>query len=123
APALAAGGRQRYPVPYTFAARIVAQTPTPGAAPPGSNDWHCRVTPAHPRPVVLVHGLAATMTDNWQTISPLLADNGYCVFALTYGTEPGESQFGGLEPMEQSARVLSAFVDRVLAATKAPNAH
>jgi pimeloyl-ACP methyl ester carboxylesterase len=119
APALAAGGGRRYPVPYTFAAGIVAQTLTPGAAPPGSNDWHCRVTPAHPRPVVLVHGLAATMTDNWQTISPLLADNGYCVFALTYGRDPGESYVGGVEPMEVSSQELANFVDEVLASTGA----
>jgi triacylglycerol lipase len=63
------------------------------------------------------------MTDNWQTMSPLLANNGYCVFALTYGTDPGATppsdQFGGLAPMEQSAVDLSAFVDRVLSATGA----
>ena len=74
-------------------------------------------------PVVLVHGLFANMTDNWQTMSPLLANNGYCVFALTYGVTPGASspldQIGGLAPMEQSAAELSAFVDRVLAATGA----
>jgi triacylglycerol lipase len=110
----------RYPVPYTFAAGITAGATENGAPPPGANNWKCTPSAAHPRPVILVHGLAATMTDNWQTMSPLLADNGYCVFALTYGTEPGESSFGGLEPMESSAKVLGAFVDKVLAATHAP---
>jgi triacylglycerol lipase len=56
-------------------------------------------------------------------MSPLLANNGYCVFALTYGVTPGATapldQFGGLTLMEQSARQLSAFVDEVLAATGA----
>jgi triacylglycerol lipase len=100
----AASARQQYPVPYTFTANVVAAALEPGTAPPGSNDWSCRPSRAHPLPVVLVHGLFANMTDNWQTMSPLLANNGYCVFALTYGVTPGASspfdQFGGLEPME-----------------------
>jgi triacylglycerol lipase len=119
----AAAARQQYPVPYTFTANVVAGVLHPGTAPPGSNDWSCRPTRAHPLPVVLVHGLFANMTDNWQTMSPLLANNGYCVFAFTYGVTPGASspfdQIGGLEPMEQSAVDLSAFVERVLDATGA----
>jgi triacylglycerol lipase len=122
APSVAAAGEQ-YPVPYLFTANVIAGATQPGTPPPGSNDWTCRPSAAHPRPVVLVHGLFANMTDNWQTMSPLLANNGYCVFALTYGTDPGATppsdQFGGLAPMEQSAVELSAFVDRVLAATGA----
>ena len=72
----AAEARQQYPVPYTFTANVVAGVLHPGTAPPGSNDWSCRPTRAHPLPVVLVHGLFANMTDNWQTMSPLLANNG-----------------------------------------------
>jgi triacylglycerol lipase len=120
----AASARQQYPVPYTFTANVVAGALEPGTAPPGSNDWSCRPSRAHPLPVVLVHGLFANMTDNWQTMSPLLANNGYCVFAFTYGVTPGASspfdQIGGLEPMEHSAGELSAFVNRVLNATGAP---
>jgi len=102
---------------------VLAAALHPGWPPPGSNNWSCRPGAAHPRPVVLVHGLFANMTDNWQTMSPLLANNGYCVFALTYGTTsdppaPG-IEFGGLAPMEQSAAQLSAFVNRVLASTGA----
>jgi triacylglycerol esterase/lipase EstA (alpha/beta hydrolase family) len=120
---LAAGAAQQYPVPYTFSANILAAALHPGSSPPGSNDWTCKPSAAHPHPVVLVHGLFANMTDNWQTMSPLLANNGYCVFALTYGNDPGATppfdQFGGLAPMEQSAAQLSTFVNRVLAATGA----
>jgi triacylglycerol esterase/lipase EstA (alpha/beta hydrolase family) len=121
-PSTARAGEQ-YPVPYLFSANVVAAALHPGSAPPGSNDWTCQPTTAHPRPVVLVHGLLANMTDNWQTMSPLLANNGYCVFALSYGVPPGTQapmdQFGGLNAMEDSAAELSAFVDRVLAATGA----
>jgi triacylglycerol lipase len=118
----AAGAAKQYPVPYTFTANVIAGAAQQGKPPPGANNWTCRPTAAHPRAVVLVHGLFANMTDNWQTMSPLLANNGYCVFALTYGngsdpTSPA-AQFGGLAPMEQSAAQLSAFVKKVLAATR-----
>jgi triacylglycerol esterase/lipase EstA (alpha/beta hydrolase family) len=116
-------GASQYPVPYNFSAGVLAAALTPGAPPPGSNDWSCRPSAAHPEPVILVHGLAANMTDNWQTISPLLANNGYCVFALTYGTNPDFpfplDQIGGLAPLEESAQTIGDFVDQVLAATGA----
>lgn len=90
--------------------------------PPGANDFGCKPPPAHPRPVVLVHGLGANMRANWSYHSPLLAAQGYCVFALTYGIDPREPdgmEFGGLIPIERSALELKAFVERVLAATGA----
>lgn len=89
--------------------------------PPGANDFSCKPSPAHPRPVVLVHGLGATMGENWSYISPILAEKGYCVFALTYGLDPESPfPFGGVIPIERSAPELRAFVARVLAATEAP---
>jgi triacylglycerol esterase/lipase EstA (alpha/beta hydrolase family) len=101
----------------------LAQAAHPDSPPPGANDFSCHPTDAHPRPVVLVHGLLANQTDNWHTISPLLANRGYCVFSLTYGTKPEASfpgyQPGGLTTMEQSAQQLAAFVDRVRSATGA----
>jgi triacylglycerol esterase/lipase EstA (alpha/beta hydrolase family) len=120
----AASAANKYPVPYTFTANILAGATQQGTPPPGANNWSCRPSPAHPRPVVLVHGLFANMTDNWQTMSPLLANNGYCVFALTYGNNNSDpaspaAQFGGLAPMEQSAAQLAAFVNKVLAKTGA----
>jgi pimeloyl-ACP methyl ester carboxylesterase len=107
-----------YPVIYNITA---ARTSLPDhtAPPPGANDFSCKPSAAHPNPVVLVHGLGATMGENWATYAPLLANNGYCVFALTYGLHPGETFVGGLAPMEQSSAELATFVDRVLAATGA----
>jgi triacylglycerol lipase len=113
-----------YPVPHDFLLEAALHASGgPDTPPPGSDIWTCKPTAAHPEPVVLVHGLFANQSDNWQTLAPLLADNGYCVFSLTYGNDPSAgpptSYLGGLGPMQQSAQVLSAFVDRVLATTGA----
>jgi len=93
------------------------------ASPPGANDFSCKPSAAHPNPVVLVHGLGATMEANWYWMSPRIAAQGYCVFALTYGltasNPPPFNDMGGTIPMEQSAQQLAAFVDRVLTATGA----
>jgi triacylglycerol lipase len=109
------------PYPVLFSAASVGPTPIGGAAasPAGANNWSRKPSAQHPDPVVLVHGLGATMAENWSTMSPLLADNGYCVFALTYGLDPGENYVGGLEPMEVSSQQLASFIDKVLAATGA----
>jgi triacylglycerol esterase/lipase EstA (alpha/beta hydrolase family) len=114
----APAGAATYPVPYNFAAGILAATLHPGSSPPGSNNWNCRPTAAHPYPVVLVHGTFANMTDSWQALSPLLANNGYCVFALDYGGSPG-NQVQATGDIPTSAAQLGAFVDRVLQATGA----
>jgi triacylglycerol esterase/lipase EstA (alpha/beta hydrolase family) len=94
---------------------------SPTASPPGANDWSCRPSAAHPRPVVLVHGTFADMSDSWQALSPLLHNRGYCVFSLNYGSHAGSGQIGvyGVGEITQSAAQLSAFVERVLSATGA----
>lgn len=94
---------------------------SPTASPPGANDWSCQPSAAHPRPVVLVHGTFADRSNSWQAISPLLKNNGYCVFALNYGSYAGSGAIGvyGTGEIRNSAKELSAFVDQVLAATGA----
>lgn len=87
--------------------------------PPGANDFNCKPSAAHPEPVVLVHGLGATMRANWSYMAPILKARGYCVFALTYGLDTRAPYFGGVIPIEQSAQELAVFVDRVLASTGA----
>jgi pimeloyl-ACP methyl ester carboxylesterase len=113
-----AGAATDLPVVYNLSAAS-GVVKDPFAPPPGANDFGCTPSAAHPNPVVLVHGLGATMGENWATMSPLLKNNGYCVFALTYGLNPGERYVGGLQPMERSSAELAAFVDQVLAATGA----
>jgi triacylglycerol lipase len=111
------------PVNYNFLLGAVAAGGKLDADPPGGNNWDCRPSAAHPRPVVLVHGTAGNKNTNWQAYSPLLANHGYCVFALTYGVLPNalpiQDQLGGLAAMEGSAQQLKAFVARVLKATGA----
>jgi triacylglycerol lipase len=114
-----------YPVVWSFltTATLAASQYGPDVAPPGSN-VPCTPSAEHPYPVVLVHGLAADQNDNWQTLSPFLADNGYCVFSLTYGNMASDprpfDEIGGLADMATSAQQLASFVDSVLAATGAP---
>ena len=111
------------PVPYYFLPSAVLGAIPPNGNAPGTNDWTCKPTAAHPRPVVLVHGLSGNKATNWQTYGPLLKNNGYCVFALTYGvnkTAPTPiDQLGGLNRMQDSAVEVKAFVNRVLKATGA----
>ena len=109
------------PVPYQFLPSALLGG-APGSDAPGTNDWSCRPSAAHPRPVVLVHGTAGNRATNWQTYGPLLKNNGYCVFALTYGATlpvPYPGALGGFASMKTSAAELGAFVDRVLASTGA----
>ncbi|GAA2286604.1 lipase [Streptomyces ruber] len=93
------------------------------AAPPvapsrGFNDFTCRPSAAHPRPVVLVHGTFANSIANWPVLGPDLVRHGYCVFALDYG-QIGLPLVHGLGPIEESARQLEDYVDRVRVATGA----
>jgi triacylglycerol esterase/lipase EstA (alpha/beta hydrolase family) len=85
----------------------------------GWNDYDCKPSAAHPRPVVLVHGTFGNSVDNWLSLAPYLQDRGYCVYSFDYGRLPGVPVFYGLGPIEKSAQELSAFVDKVLAATGA----
>ncbi|MFG3006011.1 esterase/lipase family protein [Streptomyces calvus] len=85
----------------------------------GWNDYTCKPSAAHPRPVVLVHGTFGNSVDNWLGLAPYLKHRGYCVFSLDYGRLDGVPFFHGLGPVEKSAEELDAFVDKVLAATGA----
>ncbi|MFJ7071716.1 esterase/lipase family protein [Streptomyces sp. NPDC098781] len=90
----------------------------PDASPAGANDWSCKPTRRHPRPVVLLHGSAANRFNNWSMLSPWLKRQGYCVFAPNYGGAPG-SPFQATGPIARSAQQVARYVDRVLKATGA----
>ncbi|MFC4603774.1 esterase/lipase family protein [Rhodococcus kronopolitis] len=116
-------GAAPLPVPYQFLAGVPLELGNPGGSAPGSNDWSCRPTAAHPEPVVLVHGTGGNKQTNWATYAPLLANEGYCVYALTYGAYEELpwplNALGAFKPMDESAQQLADFVDRVLASTGA----
>ncbi|MDO3651104.1 esterase/lipase family protein [Nocardia mangyaensis] len=111
-----------YPVDYNFFAGIAPELITPGGSLPGANDPGCVPSAEHPNPVVLLHGTGGGAQTNWGLYAPLLANEGYCVFSLTYGAYDlpwPVSAVGGMRPIEQSAAEVAAFVDRVLASTGA----
>lgn len=106
------------PVLYDTVLSAAPALTNPSGPPAGANDWSCKPSAAHPRPVVLVHGTFASMGLNFGTLSPLLKNNGYCVFALNYGAMSiGGSTIFALGPITSSAGELSTFVDQVRAST------
>lgn len=107
------------PVNYDFLAGALVTFNSPATPPPGANNFSCRPSPAHPYPVILVHGTLANMNDNWQAASPILANHGYCVFAFNYGGSSASSDVQGTGDIAASAAQLATFVNTVLAATGA----
>ncbi|MFG3235306.1 esterase/lipase family protein [Streptomyces antibioticus] len=106
----------------TVPASAAHSAPAAATTSSGWNDFSCKPSSAHPRPVVLVHGTLANSVDNWLVLAPYLKDRGYCVFSLDYGQLPGVPFFHALGPIDKSAAQLSAYVDKVLAATGAAKA-
>jgi len=107
------------PVNYDFIAGATATALAPDTPPPGANVAGCALTPAHPYPVILVHGTFANMDDNWQAASPVLANHGYCVYAFNYGGTSATSPIQGIGDIAASAQTLASFVNTVLAETGA----
>lgn len=108
------------PTSDTHATTTVAAATTAGAtASSGWNNWSCKPSAAHPRPVVLVHGTLGNSIDNWLGLAPYLVKRGYCVYSLDYGQLPGVPLFYGLGSIAASSQQLADYVDRVLTATGA----
>ncbi|MFC7451372.1 esterase/lipase family protein [Rhodococcus daqingensis] len=116
-------GAAPLPEPDTFLSGVLPELTNPGGSAPGSNDWSCRPSAEHPSPVVLVHGTGGNRQDNWAAYAPMLANEGFCVFSLTYGNFADLpwplSAIGGMLPVDVSSGQLATFVDEVLAATGA----
>ncbi|MCX4991973.1 triacylglycerol lipase [Streptomyces sp. NBC_00568] len=107
----------------TAVAVVPAATAQAASAPSsGWNNYSCKPSATHPRPVVLVHGTFGNSVDNWLALAPYLTSRGYCVFSLDYGQLPGVPFFNGLGPIDKSAAQLQVFVDKVLGATGAAKA-
>lgn len=106
-------------VPLVLVTGALAGVAPAGADLAGVNDWSCQPSPAHPNPVVLLHGLGGTADGNWAYVGPRLAGDGYCAFALTYGEPSPNSFYAGFGPIADSAAEIATFIDEVLAATGA----
>jgi triacylglycerol esterase/lipase EstA (alpha/beta hydrolase family) len=106
------------PVVYDFPVAIAASTVQPGGSPLGANDWSCRPSAAHPRPVVMVNGTFANQITSWNAFAPLLKNNGYCVYTFNYGGM-FLGQIGAYGRVAASAAELKTEVDKVLASTGA----
>jgi pimeloyl-ACP methyl ester carboxylesterase len=83
----------------------------------GWNDWECKPTPAHPRPVILVHGRGGTI-DGFDTLVTALTSEGYCVFGTNYGQVGGTGQYG-VDHLWYSAAQIEVFARQVMDATGA----
>jgi triacylglycerol esterase/lipase EstA (alpha/beta hydrolase family) len=116
-----AGAAQASELPVIYNGTLGYAHISSTASPPGSNNFACKPSAAHPRPVILVHGTFADMSDSWQALSPLLYNHGYCVFAFNYGSYAGSGILGiyGTGNIVKSAEELSSFVNSVLTATGA----
>ncbi len=123
-----AAASAKYSVPYgnsAMAEAIWNETWAPESV-VGANNG-CKPTTAHPYPVVLVHATLADEGSNWVTLAPLLANEGYCVYAFNYGATLASLELwpligpriDGLGHIESSAKELSSFVNNVLSKTKA----
>lgn len=98
-------------------------------APPGANDWNCTPSAEHPRPVLLVHGTWMNAYNGFAFMGQPIKDAGFCTFTFNYG-RANLVQGGGLGSVlpgtmgtgyiQDSAKQLAVFVDRVLDATGAP---
>ncbi|WP_280250071.1 esterase/lipase family protein [Nocardia abscessus] len=98
-------------------AALLAFSPMPAASAEASprvlNDWSCRPSEAHPRPVVLIHGIADDQRA-WREIAPRLAARDICAFALEYGKDARTLyMLNGFAPLTQSSQEVAAFVERV----------
>jgi triacylglycerol esterase/lipase EstA (alpha/beta hydrolase family) len=116
--AVSATSASALPVIYNFQTALAVSALNPGGTPAGAN-VPCTPSAAHPRPVVLVNGTFANQIISWNAFSPLLKNNGYCVYTFNYGGPLILGQIGSYGPVAASAGELKAKVDQVLAATGA----
>ncbi len=100
-----------------------ANLTAPTSSPPGVNLADCHPGVTHPYPVILLPGTLYTVAETWQALGPILANAGYCVYALNYGQAAATTLTGGrvssIGPIQDSAEQLATFVDQVTSETGA----
>ncbi len=105
-----------FPVQPNIVAGALAAAHNPEQSPPGTNNFACKPTAAHPDPVVLIPGTFSVMEDDFGALAPILANNGYCVFSLNYGGTSGQL-VQAIGPAATSAQQVAALVTKVKQAT------
>ena len=85
---------------------------SPFGDPTGANDWSCHPSERRPEPVIIVHGTFGDRKSLLDDLSAAMVDRGFCVFSLDYGNR-------ATGRIQDSARELKRFTDKVLAATGA----
>ncbi|QBS45305.1 triacylglycerol lipase [Nocardia sp. CS682] len=88
---------------------------------PGADDYSCKPSAEHPRPVVLTGSTFLSAAVNWTALAPSLHNHGFCVFTVDYGRQlynipPG---LNGMDPIPLSAEQVRNTVDQILSATGA----
>lgn len=100
-------------------ASVLAIAITPATTHAQLNDWGCRPSAAHPRPVVLVHGHMGNVDDPlFHPLIGALNANGYCVFGTNYGQIDGVGAFGR-DHLTISGSQVEAFMEHVRSVTGA----
>lgn len=96
-------------------------------APKGVNDWSCKLTPKHPKPIILLHGAYMSAYTAWSDFGPRLAEEGFCVYSINYGREEDSAfakmfELNGTGDISKSVEQVSAFVKAVVEYTGAKKA-
>ncbi len=78
-------------VDYDFFAGVTPEILNPGGTLPGANEWDRPLSKAHPNPVVLMHGTAGGAQTNWGAYVPLLVEQGFSPFTMTFGAVSGRT--------------------------------
>ena len=81
------------------------------------NDPQCRPSPAHPNPVIFIHGTSAN-ANKWKEAANELSQEGYCTWSFNYGKHDVTLQAGligtyGLADINKSVDEVGEVVDYV----------
>ncbi|KAF9277487.1 hypothetical protein BGZ68_009249 [Mortierella alpina] len=78
-------------------------------------NWSCKPSKDGANPIILLHGLMAyPPLQSTAYMAERLTQSGYCVYQLLYGVMPSSPDYGGMSDIQDSAKELSAFVEKVL---------
>jgi triacylglycerol esterase/lipase EstA (alpha/beta hydrolase family) len=114
----AAASAKSGPVITTFSSAFVYGLTHQNIDPAGANDYSCKPTAAHPRPVVLLHGTFANRFNSFASLANTIKQQGYCVFAPDYGRGLIKG-INGTHAVKAEAREIAVDVSTVLSATGA----